>query len=536
MKRSLLYFLVTALLFGALAGCAGGPAQTTEKPKPWYKARAKARPMTAATDKSAPVQAAKPSLATTRPKLNIAKPANDCLIIRTGKELDTCRAWAQLGNGYAAYLVGKAYERGVRTHWLSLRRDTSQALRWHSMALEAGEMASLRYLFNANYYGIKIPRNRKAAMEYLNKAAELKQDWALLVLAKWSAKNDPKKSFDYYLTLAQKGNCHAMEKVAELCMTSYARPANYTLAYFWGMAVDKMSYRKHSEYHQLWGRTSTGSNLCGGSKVKPRAQSKLNKKYRMLAEQEAAAWKPGEKEPYLPSPPPHLVMDNPEATKAREVKLGKNAYAKAVAQTYWKPIQLSLAGHFSQELEPSALFDMVRKSVWVVMAANSKRDLDRKRNLSIGSGVAVSDNVIITNYHVVKGRLLIKVRQGGRTLDAQVLSHDKKTDRCVLLISGQPLIAVRGYRPYRSLKVGEKVYTVGSPKGLENTLGQGLISGLRRNNQGMRMVQTNAQISKGSSGGGLFDRFGNLIGITTLTVKDSQALNFAISVEDYTSQ
>ena len=73
---------------------------------------------------------------------------------------------------------------------------------------------------------------------------------------------------------------------------------------------------------------------------------------------------------------------------------------------------------------------------------------------------------------------------------------------------------------------------VGAPSGLERTLGEGIISGLRSFRES-RFIQTTAPISPGSSGGGLFDGFGNLIGVTTLQAKKGQALNFAIAAEDF---
>jgi serine protease Do len=528
-RRGFVLLLLAAALFCLIPACAQPPGQGSGAQPEWTQP--KPEPDTPPEDKPAPP----PKVDEVQKPIQV-KPGHECRVIRTSQNLEDCKAYAQQGDGYAAHLVGRAYERGVRTHWLTLRRNTAQALTWHYMAVEAGEYKSLRYLFNANYYGIKIPRNRMAAMEHLNRAAQLKQDWALMILAKWAEKSDPKKAWNYYLELAEKGNCHAMEKVAGLCMTNYVRPANQTLAYFWGMVVDRLAYRHRSEYHQLWGRSGTGSSLCGSSKVKPKAQSMLTKKYRSLAEREAADWKPGQKEPYLPAPPPQLLQGAVSAKdfKARKVRKKRARLQDRVTKFNWKPIEIPKSGYFSKELTPSALFDKVKKSVWVVLGANSKRDLRRKRHLSLGSGVAVSENIIITNYHVVKGRPILKVKQGRKSYDAQVISKDSFTDRCALLISGGTLLAVKGYRPYRSLKVGEKVYTVGSPKGLENTLGQGLISGLRRNRKGLHMIQTNAQISKGSSGGGLFDRFGNLIGITTLTLRDSQALNFAISIGDFT--
>jgi S1-C subfamily serine protease len=81
--------------------------------------------------------------------------------------------------------------------------------------------------------------------------------------------------------------------------------------------------------------------------------------------------------------------------------------------------------------------------------------------------------------------------------------------------------------------VGETVYTIGSPKGLVNTLGSGLVSGLRRSDGDVELIQISAPLSEGSSGGGLFDDRGNLIGVTTFTIRDSQNLNFAIAASQF---
>jgi tetratricopeptide (TPR) repeat protein len=74
------------------------------------------------------------------------------------------------------------------------------------------------------------------------------------------------------------------------------------------------------------------------------------------------------------------------------------------------------------------------------------------------------------------------------------------------------------------------VYAIGSPEGLELTFSEGVISALR-DTEGVRMVQTSAAISPGSSGGGLFDAQGNLVGVTTFYLKEGQSLNFALPGE-----
>jgi hypothetical protein len=82
-------------------------------------------------------------------------------------------------------------------------------------------------------------------------------------------------------------------------------------------------------------------------------------------------------------------------------------------------------------------------------------------------------------------------------------------------------------RASSKLATGEHVYAIGSPEGLELTFSEGVISALR-DTEGVRMIQTSAPISPGSSGGGLFDAQGNLIGITTFQLKEGQSLNFAL--------
>jgi S1-C subfamily serine protease len=92
---------------------------------------------------------------------------------------------------------------------------------------------------------------------------------------------------------------------------------------------------------------------------------------------------------------------------------------------------------------------------------------------------------------------------------------------------------VAGLRDYTTLTVGEVVFTIGSPKGLVNTLSHGLLSGLRRSEDNVEYIQISAPVSEGSSGGGVFDDRGNLIGVITFTIPDSQNLNFAIAASQF---
>jgi S1-C subfamily serine protease len=117
-----------------------------------------------------------------------------------------------------------------------------------------------------------------------------------------------------------------------------------------------------------------------------------------------------------------------------------------------------------------------------------------------------------------------------------IQSADPNTDRCILNAPEAHLKPIAAARPHDSLEVGEPVYTLGAPVGLELTISDGILSG-RREESGQRFVQSTAPISPGSSGGGLFDSKGNLIGITTLAIvgreRLNQALNFAIPADAF---
>jgi S1-C subfamily serine protease len=179
-------------------------------------------------------------------------------------------------------------------------------------------------------------------------------------------------------------------------------------------------------------------------------------------------------------------------------------------------------------LTPSELFNNLSPSVYAVAVLGQAS----RQVASQGSAVAVSSREAITNCHVVSNGGTITLSNGASSLKAEVVGADSATDRCYLRADGD-LRPVPGLREYSSLMVGEIVYTIGSPKGLVNTLGSGLLSGLRTSEDETEYIQISAPVSAGSSGGGLFDDRGNLIGIVSFTIRDAQNLNFAIAASQF---
>ncbi len=173
---------------------------------------------------------------------------------------------------------------------------------------------------------------------------------------------------------------------------------------------------------------------------------------------------------------------------------------------------------------PPELFENLASKVFVVQSLDG-----RGRVASFGSGVVVTPGHVVTNKHVVENAAAIRVKHGNRTWPAMLTHLHPDHDICQVLVGNLDVPPVQ-VRKFPSLSVGERVYAIGAPEGFDLTLSEGLISGLRRRGN-TNVIQTTAPISHGSSGGGLFDSEGRLIGITTYFMQEGQSLNFAIAAD-----
>jgi S1-C subfamily serine protease len=175
-------------------------------------------------------------------------------------------------------------------------------------------------------------------------------------------------------------------------------------------------------------------------------------------------------------------------------------------------------------LSPQQIFRRVATSVMVVESLDAKGTV-----IAFGSGVVIASGHVVTNRHVIKDGVRFRLEHEGRTWPANLIRVDPDYDLAELSAAGLPAPTVQ-VRGSATLNVGERVYAIGAPEGLELTISGGLISSVREFS-GERIIQTSAAISPGSSGGGLFDSQGRLIGITTAFFKEGQNLNFALPAE-----
>jgi len=151
------------------------------------------------------------------------------------------------------------------------------------------------------------------------------------------------------------------------------------------------------------------------------------------------------------------------------------------------------------------------------------------RVVATGSGVVVDAGALVTSCHVATVGAKLSVKLGETVLPATIDVADEVLDLCRLTVAGMraPALTLAGVD---TLRTGQRVYAIGAPQGLELTISEGIVSALRKVDDGT-IIQTTAPISPGSSGGGLFDLSGRLVGIMTFQHRFGQNLNFALPAD-----
>lgn len=153
-----------------------------------------------------------------------------------------------------------------------------------------------------------------------------------------------------------------------------------------------------------------------------------------------------------------------------------------------------------------------------------------------GSGVLIDDGkIIVTNLHVVQNATKVTVEfPDGRTFRSKgyvAVNPDKDLITIRLPKKISKVDPVK-FTKLDGISVGQKVVAIGSPRGLSNTVSEGIVSAIREFDSSTMVIQTTAPVSPGSSGGGLFNEEAKLIGITSFLHIGGQNLNFAYPADD----
>lgn len=193
------------------------------------------------------------------------------------------------------------------------------------------------------------------------------------------------------------------------------------------------------------------------------------------------------------------------------------------------PVDVVPVSEPSKTLTPTELFAKVSPSVVLLRSFD-----DTGRPMAIGSGFFIEDgSQLVSNFHVVEGasRVEIVSANGQAETAGAALAYSEEQDLVILQVptpgAALPLMTEKP-------QVGQRILAVGNPLGLQRTISDGLISGIRETSKSL-FYQISAPISPGSSGGPVLDEQGRVVGIATFTVTEAQNLNFAIPASAITA-
>jgi S1-C subfamily serine protease len=229
-------------------------------------------------------------------------------------------------------------------------------------------------------------------------------------------------------------------------------------------------------------------------------------------------------EPAATTEAPALAVTATPAAPAIPVAAARPADTPAMAAS--SPVPIVLPVPVMPAEAGLSLQDVISRAMPAVVRVET--------NGGFGTGFFVRSDTILTNVHVVNNTVSVTIRRAdGTTTPARLETSAPELDIAVLRVdnapASQPTVMLgSGIRA----RVGEEVVALGSPLGLQNTVTRGIVSAVRTVNT-VTLVQTDAAVNPGNSGGPLLDRSGAAIGIATMSMRSAvaQGLSFAVAID-----
>lgn len=480
--------------------------------------------------------------------------------------LQPCLNRANKGDLEASVALAHYYEERYKL-W-DKESDARESLRWREQAAALGDSESA-YVAGWRYQnGVFTLKNESVAMEHFSSAALAGHQDAQYLLGKLLLELSEEDGERILRASALRGHCPSASALFEF----HRAKQKHVRAYYWGLISEQLTASEVSATKERVSERLSSKDflsfLDGERATLEKLQVELSfekKRFFDTIMEMPTRKAPRDLRPVrstcsdLKSYDPSLILTEIKLTPYQRLEVQKTAAARlavmeeiastdiprdlkqqplksaSFSKVKFRPLTTESCRHPKRDdkLKADDLFADLSKTVVTVYGGSNGSS--RESQILLGSGVAVSNDTVVTNCHVIEKSAVVSVRAGEMYSTASVISADQERDMCVLKSAQSLSQYVESIRGIGDLRIGEAVYAIGTPKGFEKTLTDGLISGVRNIGE-MTVIQTTAPISKGSSGGALFDEFGNLIGITTFYLRDSQAINFAIPASSWCEQ
>ena len=401
----------------------------------------------------------------------VAGDLEDCANYLAAKDykraIAVCRRAAEQGYVIVQVALGLMYANGD-----GVPKNDREAVKWLRLAAEQGHAKAQTHLGWMYYNGDGVTKNGREAVKWLRLAAEQGYTEAQIGLGLVYANSDgvlenDREAVKWFRLAAEQGDALAQSALGGMYAGGEGVIQDYIEAYIWYSLAVANGNNDSSEWRNRVAKFLTVSELRIARQEAKRRMQQIESRQ--------------SEQPANDSPP--ITDIAPRVAVAPDIPPNKAAVA----------------------------FENGWRSVVVI-----------ETDIGQGSGVIIRPNLVATNCHVVDdGTAIIVFKANNRRAQkdeefrAQIHRAHEARDLCLLEVSGLWGIPAN-LRRTDSLTVGESVYAIGAPQGLDYSLSAGVISQLRKEEgESIPLIQTDAAISLGSSGGGLFDAQGNLVGITT---------------------